>query len=755
MKKIFKILIVLGILGAVACASLGIYVYSCIQELDSSLYSRDNMLASFNSQVGYYDSDDQELVHASASGTRWVRASELSDHTKNAFIAIEDHSFYQHNGLNYMRIIKAGLNNLFSGYTKEGASTISQQLVKNTLLSSEKTMKRKIQEAYLATRLEEQYNKEEILETYLNVIYFGNSSIGIENAARTFFDRPATQLSLAQSATLAGIIKSPRSYSPIHNPEKCLTRRNVVLNQMLEQGMISQEEYQTAKAESLEVSDSKNLNQTSILRHALEEAGEILNLSEKDVALSGYKIYTYVNATLQEDLQENFGLLASRLAQEKQIDSVLTVLDNNTMGITALLSTSDYSRNKRQPGSLIKPLLCYAPAFESGILMPATPIKDEKVSFGNYTPRNVDGKESGWISVREALSKSKNITAVKTLEYVGLERAKSYAQKLGVEFDPEDNHLALALGAMKYGIDPVQMAASYSTFANGGQYAAPSFIRRIESKNGHIIYEHKAARSPALSAETSFLIDDVLRDTVKVGTAKKLSSLGMSLAAKTGTVGASNSDGNTDAWCVSFNPDFTVCAWSGNLSGDSQNNLSDSQNGGSIGATFNKFAWELLHSSAVFERPDDIQEVVLDLKDLESRHLLTLAGEDTPERFTKTELFAAAFVPTEVSKSFTELPAPRLSGKLNADKVTLWWQSEPDLVYDIYVDGKLTASQSSGKWQTTHTGNRVDYSVTARHTTADLSAESNTVTLYRELSSLDKNPLKNSSKKVRKTWFFN
>ena len=758
MRKIFKFLIVFALVITLVLGDFSVYAYICIQELDSTLITNKSLLSNFDSEVNFYDVDNNLLEQTSASGKTITKIDELPEYVKNAFISIEDKEFYSHNGLNIRRILKATVNNLLSGYTKEGASTISQQLIKNIHLTSDKTLKRKIQEAYLTMQLEGQYDKDEILETYFNVIYFGNGAVGIERASQTFFDCSASELSIAQSATLAGIIKSPSYYSPISNPENCLVRRDIVLNEMYNDGCITETEYQEAVASDLEISLQESVvNANCFYQQTIQEAQKILNLSEKDVALSNFKIYTYLDSDLQNSIIDDFQYYLNKVNQSKNIDGVLTILDNETLGIKALISTTSNADIKRQPGSLMKPILCYAPAFDMGVLSPLSPVDDSSISFGDWTPENVDGTTEGWITTRKALSESKNIVAVKVLDYVTLEKAKNYTTLLGVEFAEEDNHLALALGAMRYGISPLQMTACYATFANSGNYEDYKLIRKIEDLNGNTIYEHTSTSEQVFSEDTAYLINNVLEDTVSTGTAKKLNSLPMKLSAKTGTVGVKNNTQNSDAWCVSYNPEWTVCAWVGNLSNDTLNNLSKEQNGGTIGANLNKIAWEALSTknNTEFEQPETVESIKVDALDWSEKHILKLATEQTPERFILTDLCSEKFMPTAISTRFSEVTAPTLSVKNESGQAVLTWNVENFLKYDVYENDELYDKDCETPYSIPVNEGETKYYIVAKNQFSEVETKSNIVTLYvpeEETEDVEKEV--QSLKKVVKHWLF-
>ena len=648
-------------------------LFLSVPNIDLNLKKLENYAA----KVEILDSSGSKLSTTSHSGLQSIELANLPSYVPQAFISIEDKNFYSHHGLNYTRIIKAGIKNLISHSPKEGASTITQQLIKNTHLNSEKTLKRKIQEAILAKKLEKMFSKDEILATYLNVIYFGSQTYGIESASRLYFNHSASLLSLEESATLAAIIKSPKTYSPIYNPHNCLNRRNLVLKNMLNDGYISSSEYENALKKPIELSLNLS-NNTTYLKLVVDEATKILNLSENDVSTTGLKIQTYLDKNLQTEVE--------KLPQSINHESAFLVLDNKTNGVVSMVGNATFNR---QVGSTIKPLLCYAPAFENGILSPITPILDEKITFGNYSPQNVDKKFHGWVSVRNAVASSLNIPAVKTLNYIGVPNGVDFAKNLGLEFSKNDNHLALALGASENGQTLLNITNAYSSFARMGQYSDIHFIRQIESNTGKVLYTHSPTFKSMFSDSTAFLINDTLSDCVKLGTAKKLNSLNLNLCAKTGTVGSSDKT-NTDAWCISYTPEFTVGVWAGNITNDPNNNLSSTQNGGTICAKYSVPIWEYIKNKnllTTFSPPPSVKKVYLDSLSLQNQKI-ELASETTPQRFVVCDYFAKKYLPQKTSSNFILPPIPELKLSENNSNLSFSWDGVDFLNYELWCKNK-------------------------------------------------------------------
>ncbi len=644
-------LIILCLVFAVIFAIFWIYAYICIAKLDKNIISEKNLLNSFDERLVFYDNEGTNLGSTFSNGKTIAKLNELPNYVKNAFISIEDKTFYSHSGINIKRIMKSFFDNLTSGYAKSGASTISQQLVKNLHLSSEKTLKRKIQEAYLTKKLEQKFCKDEILETYLNVIYFGNNAYGIENAANKYFNCSAKELTLHEAATLAGIIKSPNQYSPITNPNSCIKRRNTVLREMKNDGYITQEEFTKATNQELNIKLQQSiLDNTPYFVETIKEAEKILNMSEKDIAESNYRIYTYLDSKTQKNAINSLKESTQSLTSFQSFCSV--VLDNKTSGVISFVSNVSFMPT-RQPGSLMKPILCYAPAFEEGILSPLTPIDDSPIKYENWSPQNANNTYEGYVSTRYALYDSKNIPAIKTLTYVGIDKAKSYVSKQNISWGQSDNHLALALGAMEKGVTPLEMATCYKTFANNGEYEKCHFIRKIEDYAGRTIYSVEHKKTCVFSEETAYLINDILHDCSQKGTAKELKDLKISVCAKTGTVG--NNGGNTDAWCTGYNKELTILSWAGNTTGKIENNLNNAQNGGTITAKMNKGLWQQnAHRKGFFTPPQGIIKQRIDSLDYENKHILNLANESTPIEYVIEDIFNIKYAPTTFSSNFLE-----------------------------------------------------------------------------------------------------
>ena len=626
------------------------------------------------------DIDNKIIEDDNTFQTKYVKLREMPPHAYQSFISIEDKNFYNHNGINLKRIVGAIFQNIKNMSFSQGASTISQQLIKNTHLSSDKTLERKIKEIALTFKMEKALSKEEILEAYLNVIYFGNNCYGLKSATEYYFSKDCKDLTLEESAMLAGMIKSPNKYSPIIHEDACLKRRNLVLNEMLKDKIISEDEYYTA----IKLPITLNLNTVnenklnSYSEAVIDEAKKVLHLPAKQIALAGYKIHTYQDSAEQSKLKDS---LSQTIFDDA--DYAGLILDAKSHGIKAYLGKSAYKilDAKRQPGSCLKPLLVYAPALNEDLISPETQILDEKLKINEYIPENVNKKFSGYISVKEAVAKSINIPAVKVLSYIGIEKAKHYATKMGINFDKNDNSYALALGGMTYGVNLQELCSAYSTFSNQGNYAEGKFISHITNSEGKIIYKHIPLEKNVFRKDTSYLMTDILKYTAKEGTAKKLKEVNTEIASKTGTVGKKNSKQNLDAWNISYTASTIYGVWTGNLN----NTPIDIAGGNQPTEVVKKLVTDTNFES--FEKPNEIVDREIDLIDLEDNHIITLANTQAPERFKKSCKFSVFNLP-RFSQNFSTPPQIEISTYVEDNQTFLILDAKKYLRYEIYDDNK-------------------------------------------------------------------
>ena len=587
----------------------------------------------------------------------WVSISELQPSTVYAFISAEDARFFEHEGVDVIRIAGAIVADIKAGSYVQGASTISQQLIKLSHLTSEKTISRKAEEAALAYEMERQYSKEDILEMYLNYVYFGGGYYGIEAAAEGYFGVHASDLTLDQSAMLAGILKSPSGYAPHINYAASINRRNNILRLMRDYGYITDDEKKQASARRPTILHDKREEYSGYYTDAVtKSAAALMGITVDELIRGGYNIYSAMDSDIQHYCEEMFK--NGELFPAEDSEAAIVVLEPSTGMVVAMVGGRSYTGGisfnratdiRRQPGSVIKPVIAYAPAFEYLNYTAADMILDEETTFADYTPSNYGNKYYGWVTVREAVTKSLNVPAVKTLSAVGVGRAKDFAKRCGIEFDDKDDSLALALGGFTYGVSPLQIAGAYSCFASGGIYNTPTLIKKITDRNGLTVYEYRQDNRRVMSEANAYILTSMLKSVVTEGTGHRLNTLDIPIAGKTGTVGLAN--GNRDAWMAGYTPEYTAVVWQG-YDSDRLGLLPSSATGGTYPALM---LYELFNHiypdgrSGDFEKPESVKQYSIDAKTLKKQHKAVLANAMTPQSSRVTEYFTEETAPEDVS----------------------------------------------------------------------------------------------------------
>lgn len=664
-------IILLSLLIPIAVALFSAFVFVTIAYFSTPL--NVNALKSTNLGVEIYNGQDAQPIYYSKD-RKIISFDDLQPHTIQAFIAIEDRRFYSHGGYDMKRILKAGLVNLTTHSKSQGASTITQQLVKNALLTSEKTYSRKVKEIMLAIKTEKQFSKQEILDMYLNSIYFGSNAYGIESASNLYFNKSASELTINQSAILAGIIKSPAYYSPITHPENCIKRKNIVLKQMLENNFISQQEYDENISCGLEINKVNNTYNNSYNQQAIIEASDLLNISEKQLLRGEYKIYTYLDNDLQTLLEQALN------NSEFQADK-LSIIANNQGQVLAYLGKSDFdlSLMKRNPASTIKPLLIYLPAIATNLISPASPILDEKLEQ-EYSPRNAGNSYLGWTNIREAVAHSSNVCAVKMLDQLGYEIINEFGNKLNLISTPLHNQ-SLALGDIPNGVTILELARAYSILQNNGKDKALTFISKIEDKDGNIVYYNSGYENQLFQPEDCMLMNDILKTCAQTGTAKRLNDLPFEVASKTGT--AQINGKNLDLWNVAYTTEHLVITWCGDATSQG---LDENYSSGFYPTLINKQVLSSLYSShhpTPFSLNDKIQRLGYDMVGLNNEHKLYLATNDQPERYTKFDLFKIDNIPNEYTPAFIA-PQFNLDVQLTTKGSVISLDNNPYYTYKVY-----------------------------------------------------------------------
>lgn len=659
-----------------------------------------------------YDKDGAEVSCLSAKETRIsIPLREIPTHVRYAFISAEDNRFYEHIGVDFIRILGAAWEDIKAGGYVQGASTISQQLVKLSHLTNEKVMSRKLEEAVLAYQMEQQYSKDEILEMYLNYVYFGGGFYGIEAAARGYFGVHASELSVAQAAQLAGILKSPSNYAPHLDMEASIGRRNLVLRLMQENGYIDEQTRNAAQEEPVTLVNGLNQEKRGYyIDLALEQACEKLGVSMNELLSGGYRLYTAMDTQLQARCEEVLKDPAMFPEEAEDVQAALVVVDARTGGVAALMGGRESStalaynratRIRRQPGSVIKPIIAYAPALEEYRYTTVSMLLDEPTDFNGYKPENFNEKYRGWVTLRESVAHSLNIPAVKVLDDIGVNAGKRFAQSVGIPFDEQDTSLALALGGFTYGVSPYQIAGAYSAFATGGLYSTPSLILSITDRAGNQLYTYEPERTRVMSEENAYILSDMLQSAISEGTGRRLGELDFALAGKTGTTG--QGEGNRDAWMAAYNPEYAAAVWMG-YDDDAGGKLPQDATGGKYPAMILSEVFSKLYENKeapVFQKPAGVVEVRLDGYTLENAHMAVLASALTPQDAVVREVFAAGTEPENVS-DYWVVPQPPTTflSQLDAEgKVQLTFMPvQSFMLYRLYREDSHGVALLLGEW---------------------------------------------------------
>lgn len=647
---------------------------------DVPAWSPDDMIGNMTTFV--YDGANEAVVQLHGVENRIpVELEVIPEDLVNAFLATEDRRFYSHHGVDPQAIARAALTNFRSGSIEQGGSTITQQLAKNAFIDDpEKTLRRKVQEAILALQLEHVYTKEQILGYYLNQIYFGHGAYGVQAAAQTYFGKDVGQLDLAESAMLAGLVKSPGTYSPLKegNLPQAKARQAQVLENMVRYGYINPEEAQKAKDEELQLGSGETAAQKYrypyFTDYVTEEAEDLLEANGFDRELlyvGGLKVYTSLDTRVQQKMEDVYSQPENFPSGQKDrpVQSAMVVLDPASGEIKGIIGGREHevrrgwnraTQTKRQPGSAVKPLVVYAPAVEAG-QAPATVVDDSPVTFpGNpsYSPENYDHTYRGLINYREATRRSVNVAAVKVLHDIGVNAGYEFGLSLGLPLVPEDKHLSLALGGVTYGITPLQMAAAYGALANEGVWVQPHAVRRITDHQGRVLVEVTPPRRPAMSPQTAYLVTDMLQTVVKSGTGTQARLGNRPVAGKTGTTQLPQTPefrglaGNKDAWFAGYTPELAGVVWMGyDEPIDRQHYLRNVAGGSYPARIWKAVMQEALQDVPVkkFPRPENIVYVKVDVKSG------LLPSDLTPPEFIVTEVFTTQSAPKKISQAWEEV----------------------------------------------------------------------------------------------------
>ena len=557
----------------VVFAGLGFgYIFAAYQSLPAV---GNNMRPAVSSQV--FDSHGRLITTLHSDQNRLpIDINKVPQNLQNAFIAAEDNRFYEHIGIDPIGIFRAIFANLTNRGIAQGGSTITQQLAKNAFLSQEQTLKRKIQEAMLALEIEHKYSKKEILEMYMNQIYFGQGAYGIQTAAKTYFNKDVNELTLTQCAMLAGLPKSPNYYSPFNNLNEAKKRKNVVLDQMVKYGYVSAAEAEDAKNQDLGLSKSHQSKEADEYASFIDYVSQQVAKKYGDDALykEGLKIYTTMDVDKQHAAVRAMRNLPNNYTDENgltQPQAAIVSIDPKTGHILAMVggrgqdSFNRASMAVRQPGSAFKPFV-YLTALQHD-MTPDTTMDDQPVTYGSWSPKNAGGSYSGTMTLSDALVHSVNTIAVQLADKVGTKNIIANAKKMGITtLDAKDDNLAMALGGLTKGVTPLEMASAYGTFANKGVHVKPTAIVKILDRDGNVLedastLEKEETKTRVMSEREAYEMTTMLEGVIDHGTGTA-TAIGRPAAGKTGTT-----DDNKDAWFVGYTPDIVTAVWIGDDTG--------------------------------------------------------------------------------------------------------------------------------------------------------------------------------------------
>ncbi|WP_042356008.1 transglycosylase domain-containing protein [Bacillus rubiinfantis] len=566
-----------------------------------------------------YDKDEDVATNVATNRTKGINIEKLPKYVPNAIVAIEDERFYEHNGFDIKGIARAFFSNLFAGRITGGGSTLTQQLAKNALLSPEQTYKRKAEELFLAVKIEKVYKKNEILQMYMNQVYFGGGAWGIANASKKYFNKDIHDVTISEAAMLAGLLQSPNYLNPYNNYDAAMERRNLVLGKMKELGMITSAQYKKAKNSKIRLKDGGgsyiDRKYPYYVDAVLNEAISKYGLTQEEILTRGYRIYTEMDQNLQANLEKVYrkDYLFPAGRGGKIVQSGAVLMDPPSGGVRALVGGrgdatfrgfNRATQLRAQPGSTIKPLVVYTPALEAGYKY-SSELVDKPTSFGKYKPENFSRTYQGEVQMYKALEDSLNIPAVWLLDKVGLDKGINKLDKFGIPVEKADNNLAIALGGMSKGVSPMQMANAFSVFANDGERQDSHLITKIVGPTGNVIAEREPVKTKVTSKRVANEMTSMLLNVVESGTGRRAQVPGLQLAGKTGSTQLTFSrTGTKDQWMVGYTPNLVGAIWIGFDQTDQEHYLPSSSSSNVV-----PIFKEIMRSSATYLPKKDFEVV--------------------------------------------------------------------------------------------------------------------------------------------------
>lgn len=549
-----------------------------------------NLESSLSKTTEIFDVNNKKAGELYAQKGTYVHLNQVSANIPKAVLSTEDRNFYHEYGFSIKGIARAVFllvknKLLHRDYISGGGSTLTQQLVKNAYLSQEQTMTRKLKELFLSIQVENVYSKNEILTMYLNNAYFGNGVWGVQDAAQKYFGENAVDLSVPDSAVLAGMLTSPSAFNPIDHPKAAKWRRNVVLQLMVENHKLTQAQANYYKKTPITLRDTyvrkDGYKYPYYFDAVINEAISKYGMTESEIMNRGYRIYTNLNQAQQQAMQTNFdndAMFPANAPDGTEVQAASIAVSPTTGGVTAVVGGRGkhvfrgYNRATqitRQPGSTMKPLAVYTPALEAGYKFDSE-LVDKKKSYGtnHYTPKNYNNVYQGRVPMYEALAQSMNAPAVWLLNQIGVNRGYESVKDFNIPVTKKDKNLALALGGMSGGVSPQEMAGAYTAFANGGKIVKPFYIRKIVDSTGKVVVDNTAKQEgrQIMSSSVAKQMTSMMLGVFNNGTGADAKPYGYSVAGKTGSTEADNTgspDATKDKWIIGYTPDLVVATWEG------------------------------------------------------------------------------------------------------------------------------------------------------------------------------------------------
>lgn len=700
-----KILLAFGIIFLAIAIGVGVlftYYIATAPEIDASKLSDP-----LSSKI--YDKDGELFADLGSEKRTKIEYDDLPQVLIDAVIATEDSRFFEHNGIDLRRIGAAIIANFQDGFGSEGASTITQQVVEKSFLPPDKKIKLKVQEQWLALKLEREYSKEQILEMYLNKIYYGSGAYGVAKAAQVYFGKSdLNDLTLQEAAILAGLPQRPSAYDPYEDPDLTKERMTTVLNLMVRHDKISEKEAKEAIDTDIpSLLAGKKTESTpyqAFLQQVRDEVKE--KLDGADIYTDGLKIYT----TLDTDVQEYVEFLLSDSEDNPiqypapvedadgnpvEVQAGMAVLDTKNGAIRAIGGSRDnlekggwnyaIDGEGRQPGSSFKPIMAYGPAIEYNKWSTYKQINDDKpfkIAGTDASINNYDNRFHGWMTMRTALAESYNVPAVKTLDEIGTENAQKFAEGLGIRFDDDTVKIGDAIGGTDTNVTPLKMAGAFRAFANEGIYNAPYAVTKVEYPDGGKTVDLKPESKAVMSDYTAYMITDMLKSVMSSGTGTEANIPGLPVAGKTGTTNIPGEEGSPDSWFSGYTTNYTISIWTGY--GDTNQRVLPTTK--IPHALFKNTMSEISKDveTTDFVKPDSVVRVAVE----KGSNPAKLPSEYTPDSNVVTELFVKGTEPTATSEKFDKLdPVSGLTATYDAESNTIsakWdYEDNEDVAFQI------------------------------------------------------------------------